>query len=94
MGDHHAFRTRRRPAGVVKRNQVAFLNIRPRELRRGRRSRRLVIEPAGLAAFKSYEMLHIWKLGADTIDRGEVVGMNAHHARAAVANDVSEVFRR
>ena len=91
MGDHHAFGPRGRAAGVIERKQIALPNFRPREVRRRGRERCFVIQPPGFAAFQRDEVLDVRHLPPDAIHRLEIIRVRAHHARAAVVDDVGEV---
>ena len=78
--DHHALGPRGRAAGVVDREQVVLGDLGA--LERGRHARRsdggerlLVVEPAVASALQRDEVLDRRELGADAVDRLEVVGV-------------------
>ena len=92
MGNHHAFRARRCPAGVVDAQQVAFVNGRFEELRRRRGQVGFIVEPAvARAAFERDEVFHVWELVANAVDCLEVITVGAYYFGATMADDVGEI---
>ena len=96
VGDHHAFGIRRGAARVVDRDQIALVDDSRNERRLRSREQLLIGQPSfdSHAAFERDEMRHRGKVGADTIDRLQIVTVRAHDGRAGVIDDVAEIVRR
>src|SRR6185295_12216852 len=93
MRDHHALRPRGGTAGVIDRQEIGFMNFRPRKFCRSSGEKRLVVEPTWFAraAFKCNKRRHASQLRTNFINRIQVIGMSADDLRAAVIDEVNEV---
>ena len=90
--DHHAFRPRRRAAGVVDGEEIALTDVRPREFGARVGDERFVIQPVETPAIECHEVPHAGEILPDPIDGLEVIRRGAHHRRTAVLNQVAEVI--
>jgi hypothetical protein len=93
VGDHHALRARRRAAGVVDRQEIAFADLASHERPAGLAEQLLVVQPRGASGSERDEMADIVELGPDAVHGRHIVRVHADDARAAVIDDVGEVGR-
>ena len=90
--DHHALGACRGAAGIVDGEQVALADLGALEPAADRGDQLLVCEPALARPLERDEVHDARDLVADPVDHLEIVGVRAHHAAAAVRDDVCEVL--
>ena len=89
--DHHALGPGRGAAGVVDREQVALVGLRPGEVGPGRGHGGLEVQPAVLAAVERDEVPDVRQLVADAVHRVQVLPGGADHGGTGVVDDVAEI---
>ena len=94
MRDHHALRPRGRPTGIVDRQKIGFGNLDFGIFRRCRSEPLFVIDPTLARAFERDEVLDTCQLVPDAVDSLEIILMRADHLRAAMIDNVFEIFRQ
>src|SRR4029077_7324614 len=96
MSDHHTFWSGGSAAGVVDRQQITFLNFRPRKFYRSIVEQGFIIEPAvsGRTPFECNEGSDVMQLRTNFVNCLYIVGMSAYHLRAAVIDQVNKVVGR
>ena len=92
--DHDALGPRRRAAGVVDAEQIAFGDVRPHDIGRLRGERRLVIQPPLALPGQRDEMLDATDPVPDAVHRFQVLVGCADDRGAGVVDDVGKVVGR
>src|SRR2546421_9812120 len=84
VGNHDPLGSRRRAAYVIDGEEVAFGDVRPRDVGWLCRERRLVIQPALALPGQRDEMLDPWDLVPNAVDGFQVLVARADDRRARV----------
>ena len=92
--DHHAFRARRRAAGVIDRDQVAFVDRRRRESRVGGGDDLFVAQPPVALTLERDELFHRRELRTNPVHGVEMIAVRTDDPGARVLDDVGEVVWR